>query len=117
MDTQQASQSKSPLVRLAGLLLGALAWFADQQIVISRAYTSCSPGINSFALTTAALCAAIALAGLLISWQALRRSRLAEINLLDVDTFVAFLSVLMAVVALLGIGFMTSAVLFLQCER
>jgi hypothetical protein len=119
MDTSLPTNSKRCVLcrASAGLILGALSWFADQQIVASRAFAKCTPEIERFAISVAVVCGAVALLGWFSSWRIYQIKRAEQHALSDPITFIALLSQLMVAIALLGIIFSTCATLILQCER
>jgi hypothetical protein len=63
----------SPLAPWAGLFLGALAWFGQQQICASVISWDCRLGGPLLTAGLGALAAVITVAGGLVSWRAHRR--------------------------------------------
>ena len=96
----------------AGLWMGALAWFADQQIVATTAYARCPSHSARLVITVGVICALVALTGV---WLSLSARKIAADS--GPDRFIATVSALLACISLLAILFGTSAGLFLQCER
>jgi hypothetical protein len=103
----------------AGLYLGLIAAFGDQQIVTNAVYARCPEQAQGFTLIVGGVCAALALAGAAISW--FTRQSLPAISTtsaaLRTDRFIATLSAGFAVLALLLVLFGTTAGLILRCER
>jgi hypothetical protein len=103
----------------AGLYGGAAAWYADQQLVVARAYAHCSADIRGYAVTVAIVCLIVAIGSTLISWRAMA----ATASTASIDghartrRFVGLLSVGMGIIAVLGISFATLSSVFLACER
>lgn len=98
----------------AGLWMGALAWFADQQIVATTAYTRCPPHPQPFVVTVGVVCALVALAG---GWLSLTARKAALGPDAAPDRFIATVSALLACISLLAIVLGTSAGVLLRCER
>jgi hypothetical protein len=103
----------------AGSWLGASAWFADQQIVAATAYAKCPASSYEFVTTVGVVCAAVAILGAWLSWRARQMLPAGETASASfrTDRFIATLSLLLAVIALLAIIFGTAAGLILRCER
>jgi hypothetical protein len=99
----------------AGLLLGMAGFFFHQQIVVARAFASCSNAISAFALASGAASFCVVMIGWMLSWKAKHLEW--KQALAGPQGFIAALSVFMAAMSILGIVFSTSVVLFLQCER
>jgi hypothetical protein len=103
----------------SGAWLGMFAAAADQQVVSWTVYASCPPRTHALAIAVGAVCAAIALLGgchSLRMYLALPPGEHAGATR-RTDRFIAAVSVLLAVFALLYIIFGTTAGLILRCER
>lgn len=103
----------------AGLYMGPLAAFANQQIVATIVYADCPAHSAALVLGVGAACAAIGLLGALVSWrtrQALPSEHTASAAL-RTDRFIATLSAIFAVICMLLTVFGTPAGWILRCER
>jgi hypothetical protein len=102
----------------SGFALGPLAWFIDQQLVSGSSYVKCPDFDNVFAIGAGAICAAIALVGILGSTHARRRlQRQPQAGTSSADLFIATGSAGVAAISLLAIFFGTTASVILQCQR
>jgi hypothetical protein len=99
------------IAKWSGAWLGAVAWFADQQIVATTAYANCPAYSRELALGVGIGCALLAVAGGWHSWRA-RQALPAE-----GERFIATISVLLAAISILAILFGTTAGVVLRCER
>jgi hypothetical protein len=99
------------------MVLGALAWFADQQIVAATVYAKCPVRSHAFAVGVGVLCALMAILGGLQSWRARRALTDADDVGLRTDRFIATLSICFAVISLLAVIFGSTAGMILRCER
>jgi hypothetical protein len=103
----------------AGMLAGALAWFADQQVVATTVYAACPTRSIALVAGVGAACLLLAATGGAISWrvrQSLPPGELASASA-RTDRFIATLCACFAVISILAILFATPAGLFLRCER
>ena len=109
----------SRFAKWSGAWLGAVAWFADQQLVSVVAYASCPPQSQAFAVGVGATCALLAIFG---GWQSSRVYRALPAGdsasaSWRTDRFIAALSLLLACISVLAIVFGTTAGVILRCER
>ena len=114
MVSLQAFKAQGRYRKWAGLWLGALAWFADQQVVSMTAYAHCPQRSPAFVVWVGTVCALVAIVGGCLSLSARRAHSYSPAG---TDRFIATLSMLLACVSLLAIILGTSAGLILRCER
>ena len=119
------SSERSAAPRLArfgkwsGSWLGAIAWFADQQITSMTVYASCPERTHTLAVGVGVACAVVALLGGIHSWSVYRSLPAGESASASrrTDRFIAAMSLLLAGISLLAIIFGTTAGVILRCER
>ena len=68
----QAHPKARPWLARAGLILGPIAWAANQQFTSTFTYARCEEASLTLVLSSGILCGCLALAGMLLSWLALR---------------------------------------------
>jgi len=102
-----------------GLWCGVAAAFIDQQLVSQSVYTKCTAESTQLVLTVGTFCALLTLLGTIFSAVTYKNLPSSEDGSASArtDRFIAALSVLMGVFALLYVIFASPAGLFLRCER
>jgi hypothetical protein len=58
----------------AGLVLAPIAWAANQQFTAQLVYVKCETASSTLVVVCGAVCACVAIAGLLLSWSARKRA-------------------------------------------
>lgn len=116
MSLRAAPEASIRLGKWAGFFAGPTAWFADQQLVTSVVYARCPDNSTELVIGTGAICALLALAGLLVSWRA-RSNSIEQAVYAKVDRFIATMSVAISGVSALAIVFASVAGVILQCQR
>jgi hypothetical protein len=117
--TRQTFSARIRFGKWAGAWLGALAWFADQQLVSMTAYANCPVRTHEFTVSVAVGCILLACAGAWASWRARRAlpDNSTASPSLKTDRFIATMSLAIAALSILAIVFGTAAGVILRCER
>jgi len=68
----QAHPKARPWLARAGLILGPIAWAANQQFTSTFIYARCEEASVTLVLSSGILCGCLALAGVLLSWSSRR---------------------------------------------
>jgi hypothetical protein len=66
----QAELKTRPWAARAGLILGPIAWAANQQFTSTYIYAKCGSTSLTLVLSSGIVCACLAVVGLLLSWRA-----------------------------------------------